>query len=445
MALESDSEKEFQSLLTFLYMAPVGIVQVTVDGQISLMNPMAANLLMPLQLNGTLANLFEAIDHSAPEVSTLVAAFDRPTGIICKAIRFSPFFRARRYTENKTFELTLLKVDPDTLMAVLTDVTDTVVREEQIRLGAAWYNAMLNEHCRYGVAGLDQKGHVLNWSDAMEKLTGFRAHDIIGKTCALLFDDTPSFFTRLPDLLYDVTESGWTLQNDWCAKPGGIRFWANYIISVPEVSVLHAGDPALSSLKPTCYVLSMRDINQHADASEKMMHATSCDDLTGLLNRRAFFDKADAEMNRWRRSKRPLSVLVIDADHFKTINDRFGHEVGDTALKSLAASIQHCVRQLDITARIGGEEFAVLLPYTTLADAKELAERIRHCVHKMVIEPSDLDITLTISVGVAQMDESVADMRGLIKAADAALFNAKKAGRNQVHCANYCSNDSNSR
>lgn len=432
MGLEADSEKELQSLLTFLYMAPVGVVQMTGNGDISLINPMAANLLMPLRADGTLTNLFEAIEHSLPEINSLVAEFDRPTGVICKAVRFAPFFRAQRYAENKTYELTLLKVDAGTLMGMVTDVTDAVRREEQIRLGSAWYNALLNDHYKHGIVGLDSGGNLLYWNDSMKKLTGFSASQVVGKPCGVLFKDGDSFSNRLPDLLYDVTESGWTLQNEWCAKADGGMFWASYIISVPEMNVSHAQGSELSQCKQSSYVVLIRDINQHADASEKMIHATSCDDLTGLLNRRAFFDKAETEINRWRRNKRPLCVLVIDADHFKSINDRFGHAVGDSVLKGLATEIKRCVRPLDITARIGGEEFAVLLPYTGIKDAEDLAERVRHCVANLVIKPAALGLDLTISIGVAEAGDAVGDIHALVKAADGALYRAKNAGRNQV-------------
>jgi diguanylate cyclase (GGDEF)-like protein/PAS domain S-box-containing protein len=430
--MEADSEKELQSLLTFLYMAPVGVVQMTGNGGISLINPMAANLLMPLHADRTLTNLFEAIDHSLPEISSLVAEFDRPAGIICKAVRFAPFFRARRYAENKTYELTLLKVDQETLMGIVTDVTDSVMREEQIRLGSAWYNALLNDRYKHGIVGLDLNGNVLYWNDSMKELTGFSASQVVGKPLGFLFKNVDGYSNRLPDLLYDVTESGWTLQNEWCAKADGSMFWASYIISVPEINVLHAECSEFSPSRKSSYVLLIRDINQHADASEKMIHATSCDDLTGLLNRRAFFDKAETEINRWRRNKRPLCVLVIDADHFKSINDRFGHAVGDSVLKELATEIKRCVRQLDITARIGGEEFAVLLPYTNVKDAEDLAEQVRHCVANLVIKPLSLGLELTISIGVAEANETMGDIHTLIKAADGALYRAKNAGRNQV-------------
>ena len=95
-------------------------------------------------------------------------------------------------------------------------------------------------------------------------------------------------------------------------------------------------------------------------------------------------------------------------------------------------TIKRCVRQLDITARIGGEEFAVLLPYTAIEDAEDLAERVRHCVANLVIEPAALGLDLTISIGIAEANDTMGDIYALVNAADGALYRAKNAGRNQV-------------
>ncbi len=111
-----------------------------------------------------------------------------------------------------------------------------------------------------------------------------------------------------------------------------------------------------------------------------MLQANFSDYLTGIANRRAFFDSADLEIKRWYRFPRPLSLLAIDADHFKKTNDSFGHAVGDTVLRNLAHSIVQTVRDIDIVARIGGEEFAVLLLGTDSLLAVEVAERILHAI-----------------------------------------------------------------
>ena len=430
-------ESELQALLKFLYMAPVGVVQTTLSGDITIINPTAANLLMPLQADGTLANLFTAIEHSVPEIRKMVSDHSAPAGKICTALRFSPFFRARRHTEQKTFELTLLKVDLTTIMAVLTDVTEAVRREEQLRLGSAWYNAMLNDRFDYGAVCLDEHGTVLNWNDSMEQLTGFKKPQILGQSVSTLFAKESTFLRCLPDVLYEAAQSGWTLQNEWCTTATGNTFWASYIISASDGTGFESGARPASNPEKTSYVLTIRDMNKHVDAASQMMHATHNDHLTGIMNRRAFFDAADIEIKRWRRVPRPLCLLAVDADHFKSVNDEFGHGVGDAVLKALAAAIKDSVRQSDITARIGGEEFAIMLPHTDMIAACEMAERLRKNVEALEImsDNGKTVLCLTVSVGVAQMSSDLNDIGGFMKLADRALYAAKNAGRNRVESA----------
>ena len=150
------------------------------------------------------------------------------------------------------------------------------------------------------------------------------------------------------------------------------------------------------------------------------------------MNRRHFFEIAKFEFERTHRYVRTLSVMMIDIDHFKSINDAHGHTVGDLALREVAARIKHSVRTVDIVARYGGEEFIVLMPETGLHEARQVAERVRKSVSENPIEDDTVEITATLSIGVAQMDEQSSDMDRLIMYADQALYAAKAAGRNQV-------------
>ena len=439
MMQPNDSDGELQALLKFLYMAPVGIIQATLDGEITIINPMAANLLMPLQADGTLANLFTALDQTISELREIVANNRASSGLICKSLRLNPFYRAQRKSERQTYELTLIKVDVNTLMAVLTDVTDIVKREEQIRLGAAWYNALLNERLNYGVIDLDEHGLVLTWNAEMEELTGFSERQMIGRSCEALYSLESNFSKRLPDFLYEANQSGWTLQNDWCVTAAGQKFWSSYIISASQYSPLDGKKTTdkkdASEAKSAAFVLLLRDINDHADTTSRMIHSSSSDHLTGILNRRAFFDLAEIEFRRWARTPRSLCLLAIDADFFKKVNDQFGHGVGDTVLKSLAAAITACMRETDVAARIGGEEFAVLLPHTELKDAHNLAERIRAAVENIAIVIDDQHLNLTVSIGIAQMSGDIEEVESLMKLADGALYRAKGLGRNRVEIA----------
>ncbi|MGH6769316.1 MAG: diguanylate cyclase [Xanthobacteraceae bacterium] len=156
------------------------------------------------------------------------------------------------------------------------------------------------------------------------------------------------------------------------------------------------------------------------------------DALTGIHNRRHFVHQLDGEWNRYRRYRRPLSLLVLDIDHFKSINDRYGHDVGDQVIVHVARLCREQTRDSDVVARIGGEEFAVLLPETDLADAHIAGERLREAVTRRPVPSSEGDIAVTVSIGTVQVDPTMADPAALVKRADEALYAAKRSGRNRV-------------
>jgi diguanylate cyclase (GGDEF)-like protein len=156
------------------------------------------------------------------------------------------------------------------------------------------------------------------------------------------------------------------------------------------------------------------------------------DGLTRLYNRRYFMERAESEFERSRRYRRELSVFLIDADHFKTINDSLGHEAGDRALRMLAAACRQGLRQLDVIGRYGGEELVVLLPETSAAVAYETAERLRHTVEQLRIPALEGEVRLTVSIGVATAGSDTETVAALINQADRALYEAKRSGRNRV-------------
>lgn len=158
--------------------------------------------------------------------------------------------------------------------------------------------------------------------------------------------------------------------------------------------------------------------------------------LTQLANRRRFDSVLDEEIRRARRSGSPLAVLLADIDHFKRINDSYGHPFGDECLRQVAAVLMaHCQRAGDLAARYGGEEFVVLLPASDQRQAVVLAERIRQDIERLQLRHGDLPVALTISLGVATLGSTCASAEALLAAADAALYAAKHAGRNRVVCA----------
>jgi diguanylate cyclase (GGDEF)-like protein len=165
------------------------------------------------------------------------------------------------------------------------------------------------------------------------------------------------------------------------------------------------------------------------DANETISRLAATDELTKLFNRRSFNDNLAAAVSATRRHQYPLAMIMIDLDHFKTVNDTFGHSEGDEVLKTFADVLREMIRVEDIAARWGGEEFVVILPHTSCDAAAALAERIRVAFERQV--GSTKPITLSASFGVVQLQEEE-NPDDLIRRADAALYRAKDNGRNQV-------------
>ncbi len=162
------------------------------------------------------------------------------------------------------------------------------------------------------------------------------------------------------------------------------------------------------------------------------------DELTGLANRRSLEQMLVSEVDRAQRHARPLSILMIDIDRFKAVNDSHGHRAGDEVLRELARLLADKLRSIDRAARYGGEEFFVLMPDTPVDEARRVAERIRGSIeaHTFVVDPEDdeppIGLRLTVSAGVAGLPENAETLAGLVEGADRALYEAKRQGRNRV-------------
>jgi diguanylate cyclase (GGDEF)-like protein len=156
------------------------------------------------------------------------------------------------------------------------------------------------------------------------------------------------------------------------------------------------------------------------------------DELTNLANRRAFLGVGTAALDQARRYQRPLSLLMLDIDHFKKINDTYGHAAGDAALRAMASTLRKAARASDTPGRLGGEEFAVLLPETNAAEALVLAERIRHDVKALEVTHDGTTIRFTASIGIAEQTAKTEDIDALLHEADEALYEAKEGGRDRV-------------
>lgn len=171
------------------------------------------------------------------------------------------------------------------------------------------------------------------------------------------------------------------------------------------------------------------ELRQQKEAAEQVARL---DALTGVASRRAFTERAELEIHRALRYHQPLSVVMIDLDRFKRVNDNYGHAVGDTVLVTFAQAIQGQVREVDMVGRLGGEEFSVLLPGIGAEEAVRVAERMRHAVENRELLVGGQPLRFTASFGVAEFDGIELNLAGLLARADAALYHAKRTGRNKV-------------
>jgi diguanylate cyclase (GGDEF)-like protein len=177
---------------------------------------------------------------------------------------------------------------------------------------------------------------------------------------------------------------------------------------------------------------------RNATLYKKIEQVSITDELTGLFNRRGFFQFGEREFERSLRFSRPLSVLMLDIDHFKRVNDTYGHSTGDQVLRALADCFRQNKRGIDVEGRYGGEEFVLLLPETLLPGASQIAERLRQSVADLSIPvcrvngDSSVNLRITVSVGVAHMLPEISSLDALIHRADQALYRAKDSGRNRV-------------
>ncbi|RZI69930.1 MAG: sensor domain-containing diguanylate cyclase [Pseudomonas sp.] len=420
-------EEEHEALIQFLYMAPIGLVQLRADGEITMVNPLCAQLLMPLSRSGSMSNLFVALEGVAPDLRNRAESFPESNGTICDAMHLHVDTGRSGRRDTQVLSLSLLKLDAERLMAVLSDVTQTVRRERELRQGQAWIHSIVTGLTDYALVSLDENGRCESWNPSIERVTGFTELAIRGQSYAMFspLDDTSA--ERVLDRLHEADCSGWSLDEGWRLRADGTRYWGSCLIAP-----LH--EPGQPQPEGRAYSLIIRDVSDRREATDAIRRSLSCDHLTGLSNRRVLYEAAEVEFERWHRTPRPLSVVMIDADHFKQVNDRYGHATGDAVLRHLATALTATFGPMGTIARVGGEEFVALLPGITVHAAAAAAERLCRTIEGQAVTVGEQSIRYTVSAGVAGMEAGVAGVDALIQRADIALYDAKESGRNRVGC-----------
>ncbi len=202
------------------------------------------------------------------------------------------------------------------------------------------------------------------------------------------------------------------------------------LLIVPKVLNVISGLMVLSILLLRWLPDSIGERRSAEERTTQLSRLAAIDGMTGLFNRSHFLLRGETEFERAQRYHHPLAILLLDIDRFKSINDRYGHDMGDRVIVELANILRYMAREADVTARLGGEEFVVLLPETDVTQAGILAERLRIAIAATPLQ-TVCDVRLTVSIGVSGSDGN-ATLGELLKQADLALYKAKNAGRNRV-------------
>ncbi|MCD5995630.1 diguanylate cyclase [Pseudomonas sp. CDFA 602] len=291
-----------------------------------------------------------------------------------------------------------------------------------------------------GIVVLDLNYRVSVWNTFMENRSGVVPYNAIDKTFFELFPDVnQAWFSKKIDNVVTLGTPAFTI---WEQRPYLVRFKSYQPITGQEEFMYQ--NTTLFPLRSTtgevshvCLVIyDVTDVatNRHQlqAANAELQQISSIDRLTGLYNRGHWEDALKIEFARHTRYGSNAALVMLDIDHFKTVNDSHGHQVGDKVLRSIAALVHSRVRTVDVAGRYGGEEFAVLLPDTDKAGALLFAERLRKAVEESEFLHESHSIRCTISLGVADLSTPTTDYTSLIEWADQAMYAAKRKGRNQV-------------
>jgi diguanylate cyclase (GGDEF)-like protein/PAS domain S-box-containing protein len=296
------------------------------------------------------------------------------------------------------------------------DITELKKAEAELRIAAIAFES------QEGMLVADANNVILRVNNAFSVITGYTANEVVGQNPRILSSGShdANFYAAMWDSIN---------------RNGG---WEGEIYNRRKTGEIYPQQLTITAVKDTKdivinYVATFTDITIRKNLELELTRQAHLDYLTGLSNRRHFIEQGEIELSRAIRYDTPLSLMMLDIDFFKKVNDTYGHQVGDIVLQSLSKICQYTLRQVDVAGRLGGEEFAVILPETTCTEALEVAERLRKAIASTEVTiPVDLSIHFTVSIGVTTLLDKNANIDMLLNQADKALYEAKETGRNKV-------------
>jgi diguanylate cyclase (GGDEF)-like protein/PAS domain S-box-containing protein len=307
-------------------------------------------------------------------------------------------------------------------MAVARDITDRVRAERQIEEAEERFRLAF-EQAPIGIAMVSLDGSLLRVNDALCRMLGFTGTELLGTT----FTDV----THPEDVGTDRDEVRRCLDGEierFDTEKRLLTSAGEVLVAAVSVSLVRDRDA-----RPLYFLSQAMDVTERRQAEERLAYLAAHDVLTGLLNRRRFDEEVARQLATTTRHERPGSVLMLDLDRFKLVNDRFGHAAGDELIARVGRAMQGRLRPSDVVARLGGDEFGVLLPETAAADAELVARDLGELIARLgVVSVGDHTIEVTASIGVAEIGRAHRAAEDVLLDADAALYAAKHAGRATV-------------
>jgi diguanylate cyclase (GGDEF)-like protein len=291
-----------------------------------------------------------------------------------------------------------------------------------------------------GVVVLDRQYNVLVWNSFMANHSGVRPTEIIGKNMFTVFDNIPvDWFKRKTESVFLLKSRAFST---WDQRPYLIKFKNYRPITGPAEHMyqnityipLASASGEVNHVGVIIYDVTDIAVNkiELEHANDKLQTLSRTDRLTQLYNRGFWEDCLISEFHRNKRTQQPATLIMFDIDHFKKVNDTYGHQAGDEVIRFTADSIREKIRATDIAGRYGGEEFGIVLINTQAEGALYLAERLRKHIQALTVKHDDMEIRYTISLGIAELTPGVQDYKQWIESADQALYNAKESGRNRA-------------
>ncbi|MBN2107844.1 MAG: sensor domain-containing diguanylate cyclase [Deltaproteobacteria bacterium] len=317
-----------------------------------------------------------------------------------------------------------LKVSNDELLSTNQQLEAAIERANRMTFNAETTYIELNQifnTAADGMCVIDREFHVLKINETFSKLFGIKKKQAENKKC---FELIPGIECHTPGcpltkIINGESSPGYDVEKK--TADGSI------ISCIMSASAFRDPSGEFYGM-----VLNFKDITYRKQMEEKLRELATTDGLTKIYNRRHFLELSGQEFDRFKRYGAALSMLMVDVDNFKSVNDTFGHDIGDEALIVLAEIGKNILRKVDVFGRIGGEEFAALLPETDLNGAVSVAERLRQAIEASCLQTDKGTIHFSISIGAAQATERLNTMGDLLKATDKALYRAKENGRNRV-------------